>query len=107
MIPSDAYQFWLRYSELVSRDAKVIIETGVRQSTLSTWKKKNTYPRADVACQIAHSLNTTVEYLVKGEDENGSDPPDRELNIINSLNEKEFQIVMSLATALIELRSYR
>jgi len=67
-ISKDAGLFWARYKKLVIKDLSVVMKTGIRFSTLSTWKSKKTYPRADDACKIAKTLNTTVEYLVTGEE---------------------------------------
>jgi transcriptional regulator with XRE-family HTH domain len=63
----NAEQFWLRYKELAGKDFPVTLRTKISPSTLSTWKNKKIYPRADDAYQIAKALNTTVEYLVAGE----------------------------------------
>lgn len=68
MIPKDAGKFWRRYNILSSKDLPVLVQTGIQQSTLSTWKKKKIYPIADAACKIAAACNTTVEYLVTGQD---------------------------------------
>lgn len=62
----NAKQFWLRYKESAVKDLTVNIRTKIPQSTLSTWKTKGIYPRADVAVEIASLLNTSVEYLVTG-----------------------------------------
>jgi transcriptional regulator with XRE-family HTH domain len=62
-----AQAFWDRYGELAAKDLPVILRTQVKQSTLSTWKSKKKFPRADMAVKIARSLSTTVEYLVTGE----------------------------------------
>jgi len=64
----DAKQFWTRYNKLIEKDLLVIINTGIKQSTLSSWKINNIFPRADDAYLIANAANTTVEYLVTGQD---------------------------------------
>jgi hypothetical protein len=66
MKKNKAEQFWLRYGKLVAKDLPVILKTRIPSSTLSTWKKKNIYPRADEAFKIASAIGTTVEYLVSG-----------------------------------------
>jgi transcriptional regulator with XRE-family HTH domain len=58
----------MRFKKLAGKDLPVIIQTGISQSTLSTWRKEGTYPRADDAVRIARALNTSVEYLVTGSD---------------------------------------
>jgi transcriptional regulator with XRE-family HTH domain len=68
----EAEAFWGRYGELADKDLPVIVRTKVKQSTLSTWRTKQTFPRADMAVRIAQSLSTTVEYLVTGR---GKDHP--------------------------------
>jgi transcriptional regulator with XRE-family HTH domain len=62
----EAGEFWQRYGELADKDLPIILRTKVKQSTLSTWRTKKTFPRADMAVRIAQSLSTTVEYLVTG-----------------------------------------
>jgi transcriptional regulator with XRE-family HTH domain len=61
-------QFWRRFQILADKDLPVIIKTGIKQSTLSTWRSEKTYPRADDAVRIATALQTTVEFLVTGSD---------------------------------------
>jgi len=63
----EAELFWERYGELADGDMEVARATGIRQSTLSTWKGKGRFPGADDAVKIARKLKTTVEYLVTGE----------------------------------------
>jgi transcriptional regulator with XRE-family HTH domain len=64
----NASQFWERYKMLVKKDFRIVLKTKIQQSTLSTWKSKNTFPRADEAYEIAKAIGTTVEYLVSGQD---------------------------------------
>ncbi|MDR2741358.1 MAG: helix-turn-helix domain containing protein [Treponema sp.] len=64
----DAQMFWERYGDLIKKDLPVILRTQVKQSTLSTWRSKKKFPRADMAVKIAKALDTTVEYLVTGEE---------------------------------------
>ncbi|GHV96543.1 hypothetical protein AGMMS50293_28630 [Spirochaetia bacterium] len=68
----DPAQFWKRYKHLTQKDLPIILKTNIRQSTLSTWKKSSTFPRADKAVQIAEAINTTVEYLVTGQEKTQS-----------------------------------
>jgi transcriptional regulator with XRE-family HTH domain len=67
MVVYNAEQFWSRYKSLAGKDFPVTLKAKISPSTLSTWKNKGIYPRADDAYQIANTLNTTVEYLVTGE----------------------------------------
>jgi len=64
-----AEQFWLRYEHFGIKDLPITLITNIHQSTLSTWKHRCIFPRADVACKIAKALNTTVEYLVYGQED--------------------------------------
>jgi len=66
MPKKNADQFWARYRKLASKDLPVVAKTDIPQSTLSTWRNKSIFPRADEACKIADALQTTVEYLVSG-----------------------------------------
>jgi transcriptional regulator with XRE-family HTH domain len=66
MADYDPEQFWLRFRALAEKDLPVILQTDIKQSTLSTWRTEKTYPRADDAVKIAAALSTTVEYLVTG-----------------------------------------
>jgi len=68
METKDAKQFWVRYKKLINKDLPVIIKTGIKQSTLSSWKIHDLFPRADEAYLIANAVNTTVEFLVTGKD---------------------------------------
>ena len=69
---NDARQFWLRYDKLVKKDLPVLLSTGIKQSTLSSWRAKKIFPRADEAFLLAKAIDTTVEYLVSGQDKLGS-----------------------------------
>jgi transcriptional regulator with XRE-family HTH domain len=64
----DPVQFWNRFQILADKDLPVILKTGIKQSTLSTWRTEKTYPRADDAVRISAALQTTVEFLVTGSD---------------------------------------
>jgi transcriptional regulator with XRE-family HTH domain len=60
--------FWQRFKDLSGKDLPVILKTNIRQSTISMWRLRKTYPRADESVKIAKALNTTVEFLVTGRD---------------------------------------
>jgi transcriptional regulator with XRE-family HTH domain len=64
----DAGMFWQRFRVLSGKDLPVIIKTNIKQSTISTWRHRKSFPRADEAVKIAESLHTSVEYLVTGRD---------------------------------------
>jgi len=99
-IPKDAGLFWTRYKEFAGKDLPIINTTGVSSSTLSTWKTNKQYPRADVACKIAKTLSTTVEYLVTGEEAANLVFTSTALEIaliLKKLNEEELNILKSVA----------
>jgi len=43
-------------------------EADVRETTVRSWFSRNTYPTVDDAHSIADALNTTVDYLMTGDD---------------------------------------
>ncbi|MCL2804814.1 MAG: helix-turn-helix domain containing protein [Treponema sp.] len=43
-------------------------KTQISKGTFSSWKNRNTIPRADEAFLIANALKVSVEYLLTGED---------------------------------------
>lgn len=52
---------------------------GIRRPTISDWKKNGSYPTADIAVKIAAALNTSVEFLVTGNDKNPLAEENKEL----------------------------
>lgn len=48
-------------------------DTGISQSTISTWKKKRNIISGDIAKQIADYFNITVDYLITGEEKEGGE----------------------------------
>jgi transcriptional regulator with XRE-family HTH domain len=59
----------------------------IRKATISDWKRNSAYPTADIAVKIAKALDTTVEYLVTGED-------------VNAYKEKYDSLVLALKNLL-------
>ena len=101
---NDAQKFWGRYKKLTNKDMPVLCKTGINQSTLSTWKKNGTYPRVDIACYIAETLCTTVEYLVTGKDiKNPSCSSDAIEIAINAdkLNREGMEILKDISCCLL------
>ena len=48
---------------------KELAETvGITTQAFYDWKKRNSFPSADIAYKIAAYLNTTVEFLVTGKE---------------------------------------
>jgi transcriptional regulator with XRE-family HTH domain len=64
----DAGVFWQRFKELSGKDLPVVLKTSIKQSTISMWRHRKNFPRADEAVKIAETLHTTVEFLVTGRD---------------------------------------
>jgi len=101
---SDATQFWVRYKKLASKDFFVVLKAKISQSTLSSWKTRKLFPRADVACSIAKALNTTVEYLVNGMDKTILHFSAKALEIasmVDSLSEDGYKILLSVSKSLV------
>ncbi len=46
-------------------------DTGISQSTISTWKKKRNLISGEIAKEIADYFNVTVDYLMTGEEKDG------------------------------------
>ena len=66
-------EFVQRINELVCKIDKPKADfyqyVGIAKNSLTNWSKRNTIPGADVAVRIAQYLNTSVEYLVTGKEE--------------------------------------
>lgn len=65
-----ADNFWGRVLELlewkgISRK-ELAAKVGISYSSIHNGIKLNSIPSADIALNVAHELNTSVEYLVKG-----------------------------------------
>lgn len=65
--------FWNRVKILIESENTTwrwLATTVIKKSetTISGWRTTNVLPRADDAVKIARALNTTVEYLVTGEE---------------------------------------
>jgi transcriptional regulator with XRE-family HTH domain len=103
MYSKDASQFWLRYQRFVTKDLPILLKTNISQSTLSTWKQKKIFPRADIAFLIANAIDTTVEYLVTGQDTSNivCSSDSLEVAIIaDNLTEEGLHILKCVATSL-------
>lgn len=64
--------FWIRLKELIKAENTtqewVANRIGKRRESFNRWISKKIYPQADEAYRIARALNTTVEFLVDGEE---------------------------------------
>lgn len=65
---SDATGYWQRYAELCDNDVAVYKGEDIAQSTFSGWRERLVFPPAEKACIIAQKLNTTVEWMVTGDE---------------------------------------
>jgi transcriptional regulator with XRE-family HTH domain len=103
MAEYDPGQFWKRYKKLAKKDLPVILKTDIKQSTLSTWKTSKIFPRADKAVQIAAALQTSVEYLVTGQEIAYSTctPPALEIALVaDRLSDEGKRIALSVIKGL-------
>lgn len=63
---------------------EIIEETGIAQSTISSWKVKNSFPKCDDLYKIALCLNVSMEWLLTGKIEDDSKLPDQELELLSN-----------------------
>ena len=65
--------FWERLDRAIEATPDIRTRKGLAQAlgfnvgNISAWKTRGDYPRGDLPAAIARKLNTTVEYLVTGE----------------------------------------
>lgn len=100
---NDASAFWERYKLFAHKEFPVTLNTGIAQSTISTWRRGKKFPPADKAQQIAEALNTTVEYLVTGTDSKNPDYSPSILSIANiatHLTDKGVTTLYTIAAGL-------
>ena len=61
-----------RFEDLLKRKGMKVADlsriTGLTSTVFSEWKSGKSIPKTDKLIKIAKALNTTVEYLVTGED---------------------------------------
>jgi hypothetical protein len=103
MAVKDASQFWTRYKKFAKKDLPVLVKTGILQPTLSAWRSRKLFPRANEAVSIAAALNTTVEYLVTGKDPRNEtySPAARKIALTaDTLNEDGIKILSAIADSL-------
>jgi transcriptional regulator with XRE-family HTH domain len=99
----DAGKFWSRYKRLTDKDFPVLLKTGILQPTLSSWKTKKIFPRADEAVAIAAALNTSVEFLVTGKEAQQTAFPHSIQDVAHTagiLNAEGLQILAAVADSL-------
>jgi transcriptional regulator with XRE-family HTH domain len=99
----DADLFWKRYKNLTKKDLPVILKTNIKQSTLSTWRLEKNFPRADQAVKIADYLNTSVEFLVTGQEQEHSTCSPEALEVavqVDKLNNEGKKVALSVVKGL-------
>ena len=73
----DYMEFWKRTNSLIKLLNKtqrgLALECGFTERRIETLSSNNRSPDVIEAVKIAKALNTTVEYLVTGEDENSAE----------------------------------
>ena len=103
MAAKDAGSFWTRYKRLAKKDLPILVKTGILQPTLSSWRTKKIFPRANEAVAIAAALNTTVEFLVNGKDTGNATVSPAAMNIAitsDTMNAEGQKILAAVAEAL-------
>jgi len=103
METKNAEPFWGRYKKIIKKDLPVLTNTGIKQSTLSSWKRNNLFPRADDAYLIANVANTTVEYLVTEKDVKNTTCSVNALEVAivaDKLTEEGIKILLKIAESL-------
>jgi hypothetical protein len=103
MAAKDAGGFWIRYKRLAKKDLPILVKTGILQPTLSSWRTKKIFPRANEAVSIAAALNTTVEFLVNGKDTSNATLSPAAMNIAltaDTINAEGQKVLTTVAEAL-------
>jgi hypothetical protein len=103
MAAKDAGAFWTRYKRLAKKDLPILVKTGILQPTLSSWRTKKIFPRANEAVAIAAALNTTVEFLVNGKDTSNATVSPAAMNIAltaDTMNAEGQKVLSAVAEAL-------
>jgi hypothetical protein len=62
----DAGMFWRRFKELSEKDLPVILKTSIKQSTISMWRQRKKFPRADEALAMKTINLSLTSYEIKG-----------------------------------------
>jgi transcriptional regulator with XRE-family HTH domain len=72
MIKMNASLFWQRVrNEVDSQNTSfewLYQKSKIAKGTFSSWRNRNSYPRADAAFRIAQALGVSLEYLMTGLD---------------------------------------
>jgi hypothetical protein len=100
MAKKGADQFWSRYKRLTKKDMPVLLKTGILQPTLSSWRTKKIFPRTNEAAAIAAALNTSVEFLVNGKDNDCSPAAMYIARIADTVSDEGLKILAAVAESL-------
>ena len=91
--------FWRRILSLLKEknmsQSDLCRETGFTTGTMTTWIKNDRYPTVDKAVVIAKILNTSVETLVFGSNDE-SEIRDRFQRWIDSMTDEEMETIENL-----------
>ena len=63
---------------------EIIEQTGIAQSTISSWNVKNIFPKCDDLYKIACCLNVTMEWLLTGKNESDKELPENEQSLLEN-----------------------
>ena len=73
-IDMDNTLYWSRVKELLKKNKKTQVElckeTEIILGTMKGWQVNNRLPGSEESVKIAKALNTSVEYLVTGQESN-------------------------------------
>jgi hypothetical protein len=100
-------RFWDNVEVLRARLGKerkaVIAGCGLNHGAFTQGLTQHGSPAVDTACRIAQSLNTTVEYLVTGNDPQGLAPDERDLlDNFRRLDDRDRQDVVGIIAVKLE-----
>ena len=83
-------EFWQNVKEELDYNLitqkELAAKIGISYNTLQSWITKDRLPDAKQALKIAKELNTSIEYLITGKNENQKDLKQNLQNIIPRLN---------------------
>ena len=83
-------EFWQNVKEELDYNLitqkELAAKIGISYNTLQSWITKDRLPDAAQALKIAKELNTSIEYLITGKNENQKDLKQNLQNIIPRLN---------------------
>jgi transcriptional regulator with XRE-family HTH domain len=103
MAAKDAGAFWTRYKRLAKKGLPILVKTGILRPTLSSWRTKKIFPRANETVAIAAALNTTVEFLVNGKDTGNANVSPAAMNIAitaDTINTEDQKVLAAVAESL-------